>query len=532
MAGWILQRNRRQAPIRQVLSARAPYFRPGFWHNHRYLMLAIIGITGLTYGFFFGLGTTYLLVQLSVPLVIMAIIVILLLPDTGRGYVGTLEWLLFAFLIALLSWPDYLAIAIPGMPWITIQRLTTVPLATVFLLGLSQSAQLRAEVKEILATIPALWKLLAVFTVLALFSIAFSETKTVTANKFAVAMLAWVLIFFVSCYIFTKPGRVVKLAYLVWALAIFVSLIGIQEARHEALPWAAHIPSFLKVDERTLTLILSSKARAATGVYRVQSKFTTPLGLAEFLAFSAPFILHIMMNAKRIWHRLAAASTLPLLIYVILKTDSRLGMVGIFLAILFYALAWGALRWKRDKTSLFGPAVVLGYPIVFVSFILGTFFIGRLRALVWGTGAQQASTDGRKEQLAESIPLIIKQPWGYGLARAAETLGYGDSGDGNLTIDSYYLSMVLDLGFAGFIVYFAIFYLAIWQGGKHVIHHYDEDTSYIVPLVICLAVFVVIKLVLSQQENHPFIFLVLGAIVAMIYLIKKNMQQPATLPSI
>ena len=45
---------------------------------------------------------------------------------------------------------------------------------------------------------------------------------------------------------------------------------------------------------------MSGSSRAATGIYRVQSKFTTPLGFAEFLALSAPFILHIMMRSKNV----------------------------------------------------------------------------------------------------------------------------------------------------------------------------------------------------------------------------------------
>ena len=153
--------------------------------------------------------------------------------------------------------------------------------------------------------------------------------------------------------------------------------------------------------------------------------------------------------------------------------------------------------------------------------------IGRLRALVWGTGAQQASTDGRADQLASGIPMVLSHPWGYGIGRAAETLGYRD--DDLVTIDSYYLSIALELGIVGFILYYATFLLGIWQGAKASLVQDDENGAWIVPIAIALVNFVVIKSVLSQQENHPFAFLLLGAAVGMTYQIKRGSTAEANL---
>lgn len=493
-----------------------PYARRGYWDKRRRLAFWLLGLTAFFYGAFFALTTTFFLLQLAVPMIMLALIIIWLLPETGKPPAKTLERLLFGFIIALLCWPDYLALALPGMPWITASRLMAVPLATVFLIALSQSQSFRVEMKEILAAAPMVWKLLAAFSLIAFLSIALSRAPGESISKFVVAMLYWVLIFFVACWVFKRPGRVTLFGYLLWIVVLYVCLIGIQENRHQVIPWAGHIPSFLKIEDESVQRILAFKARAATGIYRVQSKFTTPLGLAEYLAYSMPFVVHIAMTARRYWVRIAAAMTIPLIYHTILTTDSRLGMVGFFLTFLLYLLAWGVLRWRRNPDSGLAPLVVLTYPAVFVSFIVATFFVGRLRALIWGTGAQQFSTESRKLQIATGTPMAFKRPFGYGIGQGAETLGF-TNGAGVLTIDTYYLVVALEYGLIGFFVYYTMFGIAIWKGANAALRQFDRDTSFLTPLTIALCNYFVIKSIFSQQENHPLMFAMLGATVAMIY---------------
>lgn len=500
----------------------ADYSSQSLVSRYKKLSLLFLLAVSIGYGFLFALGTTYVLVQLALPLVAVATLVIAMLPESGRTYLGFQEKMLFAFVVGLLCWPDYIAIALPGMPWITVQRLTTVPLAVVFLLNLSQSRGFRGEMKDILGAAPAVHRLVVAMSLLALVSVLFSTETSYSLNKFFVLMLSCVIVFFAAAYVFSKPGRLANLSAVIWGVTILLCLIGFQEKRHEVIPWAGHIPSFLKIDQLTLSQILSSKARAATDMYRVQSKFTTPLSFAEFLAMAVPFIIHTMITTRRWLVRAAAMGTIAVMIYTIILTDSRLGFVGLFLAILIYLLAWGALRWKQDKSSIFGPAVVMSYPALFVGFIISTFFVGRLRALVWGTGAQAASTESRGDQWALGLPMVLKHPWGYGLGRAAETLGYSE-GD-LLTIDSYYLSIMLELGVVGFILYYSIFLSAVWKGGRELLSHHDDNTALLVPVMIALINFVVIKAILSQQENHPFAFLLVGVAVALIYQIKRDRE--------
>lgn len=488
------------------------------WQRRRWPWLLALTLISGFYGLVFGLTTTYFLLQLTVPLIIVAAAVIWLLPESERAPTGLLGKLLFIFLVALLVWPDYLALALPGLPWITAVRLIGVPLAFVLFVCLSTSAEVRRDLTEVLQATPWIWRLITAFGVLAVLSVGYSTDPGISVNKLVVAGVNWFLLFFVSAYVFRTPGRAMRLAYLLWAIGVVVSLIGVQEWRHSVVPWAGHIPSFLVVQDESVQRILSGASRAATGIYRVQSKFTTSLGLAEFYALVLPFVIHFAITADRLVVRIAAALTVPFFLRLIVLTDSRLGMVGFFFSILIYLLIWGVWRWTRDRDSAFGPAVVLAYPAIFSGFIAATFFVGRLRAMVWGTGAQQASTDSRKLQVAMGLPKVVKRVWGHGIGRGAEALGFRNGAD-VLTIDTYYLLVALEFGVLGFLIYYALFLNAVWAGARRLRRAATPEQTLIGPILIALVNFLVIKSIFSQQENHPLVFVLLGVLAALIWRI-------------
>ena len=86
-----------------------------------------------------------------------------------------------------------------------------------------------------------------------------------------------------------------------------------------------------------------------------------------------------------------------------------------------------------------------------------------------------------------------------------------------ITIDTYYLSVLLEYGIAGFIVFYGMFAIAIYEAGRRSLfaRSENEDKSFLLPITVSLIVFIVIKSVFSQQDNHPVIFMMLGALMAL-----------------
>ncbi|MBV1689582.1 O-antigen ligase family protein [Novosphingobium sp. G106] len=508
-----------------------PYARPGYWQRHRRFGLTLLGIFAFFYGAFFGITTIYLLVQLVVPLLVLVLLVIWLLPETGKAPVKAVEWLFFAFMYALLLWPNYLALAIPGLPWITAIRMAVAPLAILFLISLSQSASFRAELKRILDSCPLVWKMATAYTILNVISCIISIEPSTSLRGLVIVLSNWTLIFFVAAYVLSKDGRVEKFAHIVSLCALVVCLIGVWEARIGAVPWAGHIPSFLKIEDNNVEAILAGATRG--GAYRVQSKFTTPLSLAEFISCALPFVFYVMVYGKRTIFRILAVPTVPLIFYVVVKTDARLGLIGCLVALVLFPALYGLKTLKSDKSSLVAPAIVMGIPAAGVMFFIITLFIGRVGKMIWGSGEQSLSTQTRYDQLHSAMPKILSHPWGYGLDKGAEVLNYRLE-SGFLTIDSYYLCLALDLGVLGFVTFVCMLLGTVYVLLNAILRaeQIDRELTLMGVVLIVVAQFAITKLVLAQVETHAYFFAVLGGAVALAYRhsVAKAAEPAAQLP--
>lgn len=517
-------RRARPAPPRLLL----PAYRhdSGLRRNRKKLGLALFLFT-IIYIMAYQLFGRFYAAPFLFPLAGMALLIVWALPDTGKPPVRHLQAFFTAFYVALLVWPDYLALSLPGLPWITAVRLTGGPMIFLLLISLSVSAAYRKELRGLLATSRPLVRLVTVFALVMCFSLFVSNGYATTANKLVVGLINLIGAFFISAYVFAKPGKAERFIFFLWGATVFLCLVAIWEWRIGRLPWAGHIPSFLAVEDEAVQKILSGGGRASTGVYRVRSRFNTPLSFAEFLALVTPFILHIALTAKRLWLRPIAMATLPLMFFLIVKTDSRLGMAGFLMSFVLYILAWSAFTWYREKQSIFGPAITIGYPVIFAAFIAATLFVRKLRVAVWGGGAHQASNAAREAQWDLGIPLILKRPWGYGMGEGGEALGFrGPSG--TLTVDSYFLTILLDLGIVGFAVFVALFVLGIFRSAVHAPRGQNFEERLLVPIAICFCIFLMTKAVLSQMENHALMFILLGMSVGLIFRIRKHQAEASS----
>jgi O-antigen ligase len=353
------------------------------------------------------------------------------------------------------------------------------------------------------------------FLVIEFVSIGFSSQFGHSFARFTLSLTNWYAVFFVGCYAFSRPGAAARWAYLIWGCAVVLCFIAIWEARLGRPPWAGHIPSFLRVDDPAVQRTLAGSTRNGLVARRVAATTAHPLNLAEFLGLCVPFAVHFMMQKYPLWFRAAAALSLPLIAYAIMLTDSRLGVGAELLSIVIYFFMFAALRWNRVRSSIFAPALVLMYPIIFALFVVATFAIGRLRAEVWGGGQTQSSTQARWDQWAAGMPKIFSHPWGHGIGRGGEVLGFAN-GAGTLTIDTYYLNLLLEYGFLGFAVFMGLFIRAIWVAGRAGISsRASGELLLLIPISIALVNFIIIRAVLATESNFPLMFMMLSAVLAL-----------------
>lgn len=525
---WLARVTATPVVLSPYANPRSPFWRPYL----RWVLVPTFLFFCFCYGFYHALSAPYLLVPMMFPVAVLAMVAIWALPDSRYAPTGGLEALFFAFSFGLIMWPNYLALSLPGLPWITMIRLIGFPMAFLLLLSVSVSKQVRGELRTALATMPPVLIFLIMFIAIQFLTIPLSNHPQDTLSKVVLTQVSWTAMFFAGCYVFLKPGRAERWAILLWVMAILIGLVGFMEGRQGQVLWVGHIPGFLTIEDETVQRILGGQQRAAIGIHRVQATFSTSLGLAEFLALCVPFIIHFAFGPYRLAIRIASGLSIPFLLYIVLLTDSRLGLVGFLLGFLIYMFFWAALRWRRSKESIFGPAITLAYPVIFTLAITATFFVGRIRNAIWGTGASQASTEGRISQYQNAIPMILKNPFGHGMGQGAGTLGQRNPA-GVLTIDTYYMLIGLEYGLLGIVAFYGMLIAAIYYTGKYAINMVpsNNDTALLMPLSVALVNFLVIKAVFSQQDNHPLIFMMIGMGAALVYRVKTENAQRGGLPT-
>lgn len=511
------------AAAQPVLAGYRHSMRPGL----KLGLLIALAIACFAYAFGFSLLAPARMMPFTVPPAIMGVLIIWALPTGDYAPTRALDPLFFAFFASLILWPNYLAIALPSLPWVTLLRLFAVPLAVVFLICASSSPLFRRRMGGILNADPIMWKMLAGLVFIQFATILLSRDPGSSLNRVIIAQFNCTVLFFVSAYLFHKRGFAELWVRLFVLMLAVLCVFGIWEGNLRAVPWAGNIPSFLKVGDEAVMKILAGAARKATGIYRVQAVHTTSLGFAEILGLAVPFALHFAMERYPTIVRILGAAFVPLAFYVIQLTDSRLGVVASAASILFYMLIWSLIRWRQHKQSILGPAVVLAYPGILLAALISTFVVGRIRAEVWGNGPQQASTDARKIQWAMATPKVIRNPFGNGAASSGEVLGFTNQA-GAITVDSYYITILLDWGIAGFLLFFGLMIRAIWIGGRTVVARpVEREIRLLIPLIVSLINFVIIKSVLSQDANHPIVFIMLGAILALVWRAQSDAAQNA-----
>ena len=497
--------------------ALEPYHQPEAPLRHalrKFAVVALIILIGMIYGFLIAIFPAFLYLYLALPIGLLALFVIWALPETDNAPTGAIRWLFFAIVATVSLWPNYLAIVVPPLPWVTFMRLWSIPLTLLLVISLSISTRFRTEMSEWFTTSREILVMMIIFVFLGAVTLPLTQTPFGSFNRYLISQFEWTSVFFAACFVFRKPGSVLLWAKIFCGCAIFLAVSSVIEYRNNQVPWANHIPPFLKIESELVQDILRGGVRSATGRYRVQSIFATSLNFAEFLALSTPFTLHFLIHTKRAIVRWGLLAYIPFLFWIILLTDSRLGMVGFFASILGYGFLWSYKRWRDDKTSIVVATVVYGYPAIVALFLALSLVWRRLEVMVWGGGPQQASNDARELQWIWGMRGFKEWPIGYGNGEAARVVGWTNQA-GELSLDSYYLTILLDYGLIGFIAYFGMFAVAGWKSFTTGMKSKDQEIDLLLPMSIMIGVFILIKSVLSQDDNHTLMFMALGAVVAL-----------------
>jgi O-antigen ligase len=267
--------------------------------------------------------------------------------------------------------------------------------------------------------------------------------------------------------------------------------------------------------------------RTADGLYRAKATFSTPLGLAEYMALCTPFFIQFATGRYHWLFRIFSAAMIPVAFYCVQASGSRLGNVGMLISLVLYLFFWGALRWRHMRNDLIGPAIVIGYPAFAAGILFLSLFWRRLHVMLLGGGAQQASNEARTRQIEMALPKIVQNPFGHGAAQAGDSMGY--AADKFAALDNHYLLIGLSYGVLGLIAFYGMIIAAMIYAMRDMYRTNvlrDRESTLLMPITVCFAAFLVIKWVFSQEDNHSIIFMMLGMVSALVWRHARAAVQP------
>ena len=469
-----------------------------------------------------------LMVFLTVPLGFAVALILWMLPDIDEVPLRFITGLFLTYIALNALWPAYIAMELPGLPWITPTRIVVALLVLAGVYSYATSPRMRREIATVFGAMPLVNIAFWVFWTTTVVSIVISEEVVFSIGKWLNNQIFWTMLFALSGWLALRPGIIVRASkVLVWS-AILVALAAIYEYHIKALPWVGHIPSFLAIDAAFMAKIFGDQSRAGTDIFRVRGTFSVSLQLAEYISIVLPFILHQIVTTPTFWRRTLLVLGLLALLVASYLTNARSGVIGFFMATFLYGGVAMLRHWQREKHSLIGISTLAMLPVAAVAFLVLSLTWGRLHNMTYGGGMQEASSNARTEQWALGTPKYKSHPFGHGVGLGGNVLGYFSPG-GDGTIDTYYLSLLLEYGYIGFVSFMGIFLAQVIYGLRAYLDAETEDELYAGPLAIALIIFIVIKAVLSSEVNSPVAFSYLGFLAAIVVM--QKLRRAATAPA-
>lgn len=507
-----------------------PYTRRVDDTRHRVSRIALVGglvLLAMFMGFVIAILPMDFMIIPMAPILVLAIIALWLAPDLERNFDGTIRKLLLLYFAAAMVWPDYIALTMPGIGWVSPQRLFLGALLLTSLYALSTSSESRAHVYDVISHVKPLYWMFVIFFVLQ-FVLAFATISL--TSRFFFAQFFWYYMFIVSAWVYSNPNTVRRLYQIILVGLAVQCVYGLLHWVLQRPVWTGYIPPFLLVEPELLIKILGEQQRAGTDILRVNSLFLTALTFAEAIAIFIPFVIFAIFYARNAWFRIAAGALLVFAFFNGIWTDARSAMIGFIVAPVCMIGLWALQRYRRTKADrdIISPAVIWAYPLGMIVVMGAVLFIGRIRVAVLGGGQHQPSNAAREEQWRRTFELLERNPFGYGPFNAGPTVGYRNRG-GGLTIDGYMMNLLVDYGVLGWLLFLGLFLGCAALGVKTFLRSETHEEDIAAPLAVAVLNFIIIKLVLSQTENHHIMYAFLGCLVALHWRQEQRIKSRAVL---
>lgn len=491
--------------------------RPGGFRTLAAAVLRQLGILTLcaTLGLIVGLMIVVLPPMAWVSLIGLAIVVLLwVMPDLN---LISDAWLRRAFFIAVttqFALPVYYAFVIPGMPWISIRRVTWFLMVGMVALMISSSKEARERLGALLAdgravSIP----LVGLFVMMAL-SIATSIAPAESASGLLLAAIFWFMATIASLLVIRTEDDIRTMLKLFCWLGIIGGIAGFIEfkvQRHFLVDFwpKSMIDNLFAQNPALLNNILRDVIR--NGLYRANYIYNVSLSFGEFVAICGPISVYFIVHARKSTEVLLGAIGVLACFLGIYASGSRGAYTGFALAVPIVFGLFVIRHMRAHPQSMVGAISGAVLAAAMGMFVIALIAVKKVRWMFTGGYDGAGSTSIRFLQWDLALPHILANPiTGHGHGVGGYLVGYYPPGATIPSVDSYVITLLVDIGVPGFLFFFGAALIATVQLIRIYLRHSSEETASSAAIAGAILSFTAYRFALSQQENHTFFFLLLG----------------------
>lgn len=478
----------------------------GFWSA---VILLLILYTALSVSIFppFALLVIF-------PIMLFAVILI----EPTRTYPHKLiSFLTLAWLLLSVVWPYFVVYHVPGLFDLRPTRALLALLAIVWLFYFFKSKDLNSQLSRYKAVSSLFFIFLWFFVISKLWGVAFSAAPGETVGLFVKEVIEIMLPAIILLSVLRDREDVEKVVNILLWMAAVVIAVGLLEYRIQANVLATYLPASMLSSQEYVATALSDKIR---GEYRLQSLFGHPLVYAQFVVLALPFIVYRIISTQNYWLKFAMWGMLIAAAIVLWGTGSR----AIFPAVIAEIIALLLVIYYKvvvtNRASFIGWLYVTLMPLGAITMV--AVVIKAKRFIMGQSDSEYLSTQARIEMWSRGFGIIESDPigalFGFGLYRAAIVIDWQVAGE--YTIDSYFLSLLLETGILGF---FAFLFLAgyafvisinIWKKSG-----YQDHVS--IAVIVSISGFLMVAFILSLTHILHVFYALVAVLIFLFWLIKK-----------
>lgn len=465
-------------------------------------------------------GGLRLLKFASIPIIFLLGFVVWMLPDADRGRSGLavpagFKTILLMFLAGVVVWPSYIAIVLPGLPWLTPPRLILAVMIAMIVVHYPQHTNSRSTLIEVLGYDRIAIMLIGMYELLNILVLPLAPKFDETITYFILQQVMSFSTVIMAAILLNEPKNISTIYQVVMISFIFTMLVAVLENYMQMPPWTNYIPSFMQVDENFLSLFLSPQARVGDNRYRIRSTFPIVLYYSQYLCVVMPLLLHSVFTARG-KNVLPALALVPLMLHTVWFSNSRTAMLSLLIP-LFGLAALQLVKIFRNKTKRdsLKAGVIVALLLVMVGGLGGVLATShRAQMYTFGGSQHNASDETRDQQWDNAWRQLAKNPIGIGAGNSVNAVGVVKPGRDNLIVDSLYINVLVDVGFLGFFSFFGYFVWVSYIGILVYLRSQNRIEEQAGAAALGLISFVVSAYVISNTDVYYLSFLFAGMIMA------------------